>query len=432
MQSTLRMSNTPEYTSGVIPHAELNRYVNLKLAALGEPPSLATVEPEFMALAAPLVRNHFEKDELFGWPLCAVDQRIQAFLDSYLGDVCPNGIARLPRRSLVLDRPGLARTLALPPGRDFFASPFLTSYRIAQGVLHNPKNDRRTTQGVFHVAEGGLPIALDKQAVPKRTFALLLAAALRPPKELLVLPYTSEQVDGAHAFVSLLMRPLVCPATERDPRKSMEVRFFAPGTLVSNLDFVEAIFGNAGDPFLAENDAALDAAGWTGHTGCVILAPHLVGLKKKALGLPHFEQASLRQRRDGMCYRDDDEVYNNGSAFKITCRDHRGVIVTLIADNYYGYCKKEVKTQISYAANLFGACEEEHSGGVIAHPSYVLGNDFDEASLDLKRTTFTQLLQILGPRAVLRPEGYAVDATYPDCLYIPENSSFSVREACVR
>ena len=35
----------------------------------------------------------------------------------------------------------------------------------------------------------------------------------------------------------------------------MEVRFFAPGNLVSNLDFVESIFGNGGDPFLPENDA---------------------------------------------------------------------------------------------------------------------------------------------------------------------------------
>ena len=57
----------------------------------------------------------------------------------------------------------------------------------------------------------------------------------------------------------------------------METRFFAPGSLVSNLDFVESIFGNAGDPYLPENDAALDVEHWTGHTGGVILAPHLTG-----------------------------------------------------------------------------------------------------------------------------------------------------------
>ena len=37
----------------------------------------------------------------------------------------------------------------------------------------------------------------------------------------------------------------------------MEVRFFVPGNLVCNLDFVESIFGNAGDPLLPENDSCL-------------------------------------------------------------------------------------------------------------------------------------------------------------------------------
>jgi len=47
-----------------------------------------------------------------------------------------------------------------------------------------------------------------------------------------------------------------------------------------------------------------------------------------------------------------------------------GVIVTIIADNYFGYCKKEVKSQISYSANLSGLYEEEHSGGTVAFPRY--------------------------------------------------------------
>ena len=70
------------------------------------------------------------------------------------------------------------------------------------------------------------------------------------------------------------------------------------------------------------------------------------------------------------------ELYNDGQAFKLTCRDESGVIVTILADNYYGYCKKEVKTQISYAANLYGLCEEEHAGGALVFPSYDLGEDF--------------------------------------------------------
>ena len=189
----------------------------------------------------------------------------------------------------------------------------------------------------------------------------------------------------------------------------MEIRFFAPGNLVSNLDFVESIFGNGGDPFLPENDAGLDAEHWTGHTGCVILAPHLTKVTKKDAGLPHWDQATERQRRDGMCWKDEWEFYNDGQAFKLTCRDEAGVIVTIIADNYFGYCKKEVKTQISYAANLFGLCEEEHAGGALVFPSYDLGEEFS-GDMHVKRMghTFAEVssrLSRLHGRAARRLRG---------------------------
>ena len=61
--------------------------------------------------------------------------------------------------------------LSLPVDRDEFQSlSILNSYRVKQGVLHNPRSDRRTTLGLFHIAEGS-PISADKQAVPKGTFA---------------------------------------------------------------------------------------------------------------------------------------------------------------------------------------------------------------------------------------------------------------------
>ena len=123
----------------------------------------------------------------------------------------------------------------------------------------------------------------------------------------------------------------VCPEVPgQEARKYLEIRFFAPANLVSNLDFVESIFGNGGNPFLAENDAGLDVEHWTGHTGCVILAPHLTRLTKKEVGLPHFDEATERQRKDGMCWKDDSELYNDGTSFKITGRDESGVIVTIL------------------------------------------------------------------------------------------------------
>lgn len=415
------------------PGDELTRYINLKLVALGQPSSNSTADPTFLDFARPLLRNYHQKDQLIGNVPCSADARIQTFLHKYLADVCPEGPAHLPGHTFILDRPGLARVLSLPASGDLFESTNLRSYRIAQGVLHNPRSDRRTTQGIFHIVEGGLPVPADKPAVPKQAFASFLAAAVNPPTESLRLPFTADQSEQAHLFVSLLIRPLVCPSTGRNPEKRMEIRFFAPASLVSNLDFVETIFGNGGDPYLPENDAALDPFHWTGHTGCVLLAPHIVGMKKVDLGLPHFDDATERQRRDGMCWRDRDELYNDGRAFKIVCRDQSGVIVTIIADNYFGYCKKEVKTQISFAANLYGISEEEHAGGAIAFPAYVLGQKFQgDRSYSIKKSSFAEAMQRLGDLVEIKPEGYAVDRTYPGIIYLPHSAQFDVNAGFVR
>ncbi len=415
------------------PAEELFHYINLKLAALGQPVNQITADRRALEIAGPLLRNYYQKDQVLGYNLCPADNRIQAFLDAYLGDIMPDGAPCLPGKTFELDRPGLARVMSLPVDQDTLASPYLQSYRTAQGILHNPKSDRRTTQGVFHIVEGGFPIPADKVGVPRHAFAALLTAALAPPPDTMALPLTAGQADEAKLFITLLLRPLVCPATGSELAKTMETRFFAPASLISNLDFVEGIFGNGGDPHLPENDAALDVMRWTGHTGCVILAPHLCALKKKDLGLPHHDQATDRQRLQSMCWRDPDELYNDGSAFKVVCRDHRGVIVTIIADNYYGYCKKEVKTQISFAANLYGHCEEEHAGGAIAFPAYVLGEQFYAGRTVLtKQVKFQDAMQWLDDRVQIQPQGYATDLRFPDIFYVPENAEFHVREGSVK
>jgi len=413
--------------------ADQNRviqYINLKLGALGQPP-YGGVSGDLLEVAWPLLQSMREKNKFTVPPLCPADARVQGFLDAYFKEDPVVSPVALPVGTFVLDRPGLARVLSLPPDQDCFSSDIVTTYRVAQGVLHNPKNDRRTTKGVFHVAEGGLPIPWDKKAVPKGVFRNLLNEALRPPENHLGLPFTCSQFEKAHVWVSLLMRPLVCPAVPgRRTEKTMEIRFFAPGALVGNLDFVEAIFGNGGDPFLSQNDASLDPEGWTGHTGCVILAPHLTGLLKKDLGLPPVAEATERQKRDGMCYSDPQERYNEGEAFKVCARDERGVMVTVIADNYFGYCKKEIKTQISYSANLYGWAEEEHAGGALAFASYDLGGRFEqeEKAIPQNGLTFADVSAMYGAMMDVKPEGYAVDHRFPEILYVPENTRFDLTE----
>jgi hypothetical protein len=402
-------------------------HINVKLALIGCAPVTIKGDTEFTEIVSAMAEQSREKDRLLGNYLCPTDQRIQTFLFDYLQDV---PVTKLPSRTFTLDRPGLARVLSLPIDRDEFSSEIINSYRGANGVLHNPRSDRRTTQGIFHITEGGLPIPDDKLAVPKITFGKMLSFALNPPGELMRLPFAATQPQPAECFVSLLIRPIVCPEVPGfTPEKTMEVHFFVPGNLVSNLDFVESIFGNGGDPILPENDSALDIEHWTGHTGCVILAPHLVKVTKKSAGLPHWDQATERQRRDGMCWRDENELYNNGNAFKLTCRDESGVIVTLIADNYFGYCKKEVKTHISFAANLYGNCEEEHAGGALVFPSYDLGEEFS-GDVHVKRMghTFAEMVALYGDLMNVKPEGYATDKKFPEIIYVPENAHFDLHK----
>jgi phosphoenolpyruvate carboxykinase (diphosphate) len=405
--------------------AQLIAHINVKLALIGSPPVPIAGDAEFTEIVSAIAGQSREKDRLLGHYLCPVDQRIQTFLYDYLQDA---PVTKLPTRTFVLDRPGLARVLSLPLDRDEFYSDIISSYRVKQGVLHNPRSDRRTTQGIFHVTEGGLPIPDDKLGVPKITFAKILALALNPPRELMTLPFTATQPKPAECLVSLLLRPLVCPEVPGfTPEKTMEIRFFVPGNLVSNLDFVESIFGNGGDPLLPENDAALDGEHWTGHTGCVILAPHLVRATKKSVGLPAWDVATERQRRDGMCWKKEDELYNHGGAFKLTCRDESGVIVTIIADNYFGYCKKEVKTQISFAANLSGSCEEEHAGGALVFPSYDLGEEFSgEAHVKALGHSFAEVAASYGRLIDLKPEGYGVDKKFPEIIYVPHDTHFDL------
>ena len=403
--------------------------IALRLELLGISAPAQVKQSEADSLMSPILARQRELSRRLAHRPCAADQRIQTFLDSYLEGAAAT--PRLPRSTFVLDHPGLARALSLPLDSTSFTSDYVESYQVLGGVLHNPRNDRRTTAGVFHVAEGGLPIPDDKIAVPRDVFARLLAHAVQAPEDLLTLPWTSTQDEPARCFVSLLLRPVVVPEVPGfSAERSMEIRFIAPGGLVSNLDFVGGIFGNGGDPYLPENDASLAPESWTGHTGCVILAPHLTTLTKKELGLPSWEEATERQRRDGQCWKSEDELYNGGKAFKCVARDERGVIVTVIADNYFGYCKKEVKTQIGYSANLFGCVEEEHAGGAVAYPRYNLSQEYTDTHTP-EGLTLEHVVERNPGRFEVREDGSAVVVDDPTIVLVPAGAHYSMRNQTI-
>lgn len=235
------------------------RSILLKLAAMRVQIPLHTGDQDALHLAGDLFARYREQTRLLSEHLCPADRRIQNYIDRLLLATGLDEPVRLPAETLILDQYGLARELSLPNDGNTWHNELVSSYRLDNGVLHNPVNDRRTTQGVFHIAEGGLPIPADKIRVPLATYLRLLQEALRPPTTLTRLPFTADWSKPVETMVSLLLRPLVCPAVPKvSHEKRMEVRFFVPGGLVSNLDFLESIFGNAGDPYLPANDAGLD------------------------------------------------------------------------------------------------------------------------------------------------------------------------------
>ncbi|MDR0418500.1 MAG: hypothetical protein LBH08_03680 [Puniceicoccales bacterium] len=403
----------------------LQEYVNLRLMSLG----LGGCKKDLpiTKIAEPLLTLTNDLRHLLIDYNCPADQRIIDFCEHYFQDLpAEEKHYWIPRHTFISDRYGVSRILSIPPDDDEFHSEYVDSYRIYQGILHNPKIDRRTTKGIFHIVEGEWGVPVDKIEVPKLAFVRLLAHACHPPKNILELPFTATQRRKAYTFISGYLKPIVCPAiADYCCEKKMEIRFFAPGSLVNFLDMVESIFGNAGSPMSPENDPAMDPETWTGHTGCIIVAPHLTKLTKKELGLPHISGATERQKRDGMCWERENELYHNGQPFKVMVRDKSGVIISIIADSYNGYGKKEIKTQMSYSANLFGLCEEEHSGGALANPRYDLGDDFRMDYIEKSKQTLAFLAQYYSQQIDFRKEGYGIDREFSDIIYVPEDAHFS-------
>ena len=402
------------------------QYINFKLASLGLPiyhsnDTDNSSNTYFIDLFEDIIKDYKEKTRMVDVNEVGIHKRINQFFSTYFYDSPnpPKGV----EDSLTLDHYGIAREMSLPPDGNTFNNEYINSYRIKQGVLHNPRNDRRTTEGSFHIVEGGLEIPHDKKAVPKEAFIKLYQEAVHPPEELKLLPFTINQAEPAKTFVSLMIKPVVSPKVPGVlEEKRMEIFFVAPGSLVSNLDFIESVFGNMGDPSFHSNDSGLDVDKWSGHTGYILLAPHLTKMRKIDLGLPHYKDATERQRRDGMCYQEERECYNEGNAFKLTCRDKSGVAVTLIADNYFGYSKKEIKTQISFAANLFGNVEEEHAGGTIAYPQKNLGVNYNAMEDNsLEGYCFDEVIEKYGDMMDLQEDRYGIDKLNKQIIYLPEN-----------
>jgi hypothetical protein len=193
----------------------LENIISMKLCVQGfevptKGPSAEESKENILDLASDLFRVYREQSRLLESHLCPIDQRVQDFLNDALKSTGES--VSLPTKTLCVDRYGLARAMSLPQDGNEFHNVEIDSYRLPKGgILHNPINDKRTTKGVFHVADYGLPIPADKIPVPLVTYARLLKAAFQPPSDLNQIPFTANWDKPAETMVSLQIRPLACP-----------------------------------------------------------------------------------------------------------------------------------------------------------------------------------------------------------------------------
>ncbi len=363
---------------------------------------------------------------------CPIYDRVNLSINNFPknSDLKDSNLIQLPRsnETLILDSPGMAYLASLPdkaePGSGrFFINKYVESYELAndQGVLHNPRFDRRTSgKGTFHIADTGYSVPYDKTSVPLNAAARILKAAINPPAEDKVLPYTKNWGDRkAETFVSLLVNPLVVPAVEGfTEQEHMETLVLAPGGLVSNLDFIERIFGNAGNQFQPDDNLFTNPEHWTGDSGVIIFAPHLNEVLLSEMGID--PQILVNSSNPDLKY------YNNGEAFLLKIRDKSGVVITIIADNYFGLGKKTIMTDVSYSADRRGLVLQEHAGGAYVQPQVNLGAYFSVEKHALDCPAFSRTLEILGDRINMQPEGYGIDKLDPKIWYLPESAEFTL------
>ncbi|HFD13313.1 MAG TPA: hypothetical protein ENJ32_12735, partial [Crenotrichaceae bacterium] len=99
---------------------------------------------------------------------------------------------------------------------------------------------------------------------------------------------------------------------------------------------------------------------------------------------------------------------------------------------YFGYCKKEVKTHISYSANLFGIAEEEHSGGALAFRRRNHGDEYGAGSPTRESGFyFDKMVEQFGDLMDVHPEGYAIDKQYPEIVYVPQILRMNLNEQAI-
>ena len=402
--------------------AKLQLYINLKLASSGQPTCVSDEAADFFGISRDLLKSYREKNRLLVDYHCWVDQRIQDFLIRYFDDLDLDQIPTLLTQTLILDRHGVARELSLPMGKDEFHSDIVSSYRVKQGVLHNPASDRRTTKGSFHIAEGGLPIPGDKKAVPKLAFARMLEHALNPPQELLTIPFTSGLPEPARMFASLFCGPSCVPKyparMRKNPWRSVSLRRATwSATWISWRVFSVMVVTRISRSLTPR---------WTSTTGPVIpvasFSPRIWSVSPRKSSVCHTGKMRTKGSAQKVC------AGSRRTSFIMMATPLRLLLVMSQASLLRCWritilvtARRKLKPRSVFLQTCSGWPRK--STPVVRWHSRVatMVKNMVRTAVPINRgIPLRKLVERYGDVMDLQPEGYGIDKTYPDIIYVPQ------------
>src|SRR6185369_3532935 len=119
--------------------ADRTHQVNLLLLAHGLPVTSDFHAQALNDVSRGFLESHAEQQRLLTDYRCPVDRRIEAYLAKHFAELNLPQALRLPARTLILSRHGISRELSIPATGNEFSNDYLTSYRVKNGVLHNPR-----------------------------------------------------------------------------------------------------------------------------------------------------------------------------------------------------------------------------------------------------------------------------------------------------
>ena len=203
----------------------------------------------------------------------------------------------------------LARELSLPIDAAAWHNVWCRATGSTTGCCTTPS--RSPHPGVFHVAEGGLPIPADKLRVPLPTYLRLLEEALRPPAGSLGCRSRPAGPSRWRRWSPAAPAAVLSGGAQDLPEKRDGGALLRSRRTVLQPGLRGEHLRQRRRSLSPPARSALDVDGWTGHSGCVILAPHSRGCARR-LGLPHASRAPGRARGRHVL-ETEAELYNNGS-----------------------------------------------------------------------------------------------------------------------